>query len=200
MLRLLPVVLLALAGLSPVAGAATTTVFSDNFDDGIVSDWIKSSNYPGTTEVTVRSDSFVSPGFSLWTYFDAPPVGSNLVVTATHAFSAPVTADYSLSVSARSAECEGCTMSYDVYLDGVLLDRKFSPLAFENRLFTLSSLSAGGHTLGLGIHSDVAFIGRFSASFDDVTITTAAPIPEPSAYLTMLAGLAPSRCIGKAPS
>lgn len=167
--------------LSTLEATAATVVFSDNFDDGNVSDWTASTNGPATPVVTVRSDSFVSGPYSLWTYFNAPPGGSNLVVRASHAFTAPVMADYLLELSARSAPCQGCTMSYDVLVDNVLLTRKFFPNAFEARSFTLSGLAAGAHTLTLGIHTTGASNGRFQASFDDVRISTTAPVPLPAA-------------------
>ncbi len=66
-------------GLSAMAANATTIVFSDNFDDGDVTDWVKSSNYGGATTVAVDAGLAVS-GSSLFTYLNAPPGGSNLVV------------------------------------------------------------------------------------------------------------------------
>ena len=171
------------------AASAATIVFSDDFDDGDVSDWVKSTNYGGSSVVTVRSDSFVSSGFALYTYLDAPPGGTNLVVRASHDFFAPVAGDYLLELSARSSPCSGCTMSYDVLVDGGSLARTFAPTAFEARSFTLTGLAAGTHTLTLGMHTTNASSGRFNASFDDVRISTTAPIPEPGTWALMLGGL-----------
>ena len=188
--RILRTTLLAAALAATTSGAsAATTVFSDNFDDGDVSDWVKSTNYGGSSVVTVRGDSFVSPGFALYTYLDAPPGGGSLVVRASHDFFAPVAGDYLLELSARSSPCSGCTMSYDVLVDGGSLTRTFAPSAFEARSFTLTGLAAGTHTLTLGMHTTNASSGRFNASFDDVVISTTAPIPEPGAWALMLGGL-----------
>ena len=163
---------------------SATIIFSDNFDNGDVSDWVKTTNYGGSSAVTVRSDSFVSPDFSLFTYLDAPPGGISLFVHASHDFVAPLTTDYTLDFWGRSSPCSGCTISYDVLVDGVLLDRKFAPTAFEQRSFALNGLSAGTHLLSLGIFTTNASSGRFSASFDNVVIsTTSTTIPEPSALL-----------------
>ncbi len=184
--RLLAAAVLALA---TSAASAATTVFSDSFDDGDVSDWTLTSNYGGTTFLGVRSDSFVSPGFALFTYLQAPPGGVQLVVRGSRTFSAPVAGDYVLDLSALSSPCSGCTISYDVLVNGTLLGRKSMPDAFESRSFALTGLAAGEHTLTLGIHTTNASSGRFSASFDDVVISTTAPIPEPGTWALMAGGL-----------
>lgn len=175
--------------LATSAASAATTVFSDNFDDGDVSDWTPTTNYGGTTFLGVRSDSVVSPGFALYTWLQAPPGGIQLVARGSRAFSAPVAGDYLLDLSARSSPCDGCTISYDVLVDGVLLSRKAAPNAFEARSFALTGLAAGAHTLTLGIHTTNASSGRFNASFDDVVISTTAPIPEPGTWALMAGGL-----------
>jgi hypothetical protein len=84
-----------------ITGAPATlagTIFSDDFNDGDVSDWTKTTNYGGTTSVTARSDSFVSPGFSLETFLLAPPGGTSLTVDASHGFTAPAAGDYTLTL------------------------------------------------------------------------------------------------------
>ena len=173
----------------PASSQAANVVFADSFDDGIVTDWSMSTNYSGATAVTVRSDYFVSPGFALYTYFDAPPGGSNIYVTASHDFFAPVVADYTLDLSAGSTYCDTCVISYEVYVDGVMRAQTSAPQAFEQRSFFLPALTAGVHVIGLGVSSNFAVFGRFNASFDDVVISTTAPVPEPETYALMLAGL-----------
>ncbi len=175
--------------LAASVASAATTVFSDNFDDGDVSDWTLTTSYGGTTFLGVRDDAFVSPGFALYTYLQAPPGGIQLVVRGSRTFEAPVAGDYVLDLFARSSPCSGCTISYDVLVNGVSLDRKFAPLAFEQRTFSLPGLAAGTHTLTLGIHTTNASNGRFSASFDDVVISTTAPIPEPGTWALLAGGL-----------
>jgi hypothetical protein len=184
--RLLAAVSMALA---TSAASAATTVFSDNFDDGDVSDWTLTTNYGGTTFLGVRDDAFVSPGFALYTYLQAPPGGIQLTVRGSRTFETPVAGDYVLDLFARSSPCSGCTISYDVLVNGVSLERKFAPDAFEARSFALTGLAAGEHTLTLGIHTTNASSGRFSASFDDVVISTTAPIPEPGTWALMAGGL-----------
>jgi hypothetical protein len=186
LVSLLATVVIGLSSLS----VHSATIFEDNFDDGDVSDWSIVTNFPGVSSVTVRSDSFVSPSFALWTYFDAPPGGTNLFVTAEHTFSAPTAGSYSIALDARSTACDICTISYEVYLDGGLLGSNSAPDAFESFLATPVLLTSGTHTIGLGVRSNFASSGRFNASFDNVVISSIAPVPEPEAYALMLAGLA----------
>ena len=188
--RLLPALTLALACAAP-ASAAVTTVFTDTFEDGSVTDWtVTKSNNISVPQVTVRTDSVASGSGALWTFFDAPGGGTGSgTVRASHLFTAPVTADYTLTLWARSAPCSGCTMSYDVLVDGVSLTRTFQPNAFAQRSFTLTGLGAGEHTLTLGMFTTGASSGRFQATFDDVSITTLAPVPEPQAVALLLTGL-----------
>jgi hypothetical protein len=180
--------LLAFGALTSSA-SATSVVFSDNFDDGDVSDWSIQTNAIGETQVAVQRDSFVSPDFSLQVYLDAPPAGSNLFATATKTFLAPVSAEYSLDLYARSTFCDVCLISYEIFVDGIRITRTSAPSEFESRIFALPALAAGVHTLGLGVHTDTAFFGRFNASFDNVKISTAAPIPEPEIYFQLISGL-----------
>lgn len=181
----------ALASPLARADAVATTVFADTFEDGSVADWAVSASANITVPVvTVRSDSVHEGLGALWTYFDAPGGGQGAgQVRASRVFNAPVAADYTLSLWARSAPCSGCTMFYDVLVDGVSLARTAAPNAFEARSFTLSGLSAGDHVLTLGIYTTAASSGRFNATFDDVRITTLAPVPEPTSAALMLAGL-----------
>lgn len=169
-----------------------TTVFSDSFDDGDVADWaVSSSSNIVLPVVEVRTDSVVSGPGALWTYFDAPTGGTGAgVVRAAHSFMAPVAADYTLDLWARSSPCSGCTMRFDVLVDGQILSRDGSaPGAFVQRSFSLAGLAAGQHQLTLGMYTDAASSGRFQASFDEVRISTLAPVPEPAAVWLMLAGM-----------
>lgn len=183
----------------PWANLPAATIFSDNFDDGDVSDWTKTTNYGGTNAVTVRTDSFVSPSYSMWTYLEAPPGGVDLIVRASHDFTTSEAVDHTLSLWARSSPCSGCTISYDILVDGVSLARTFAPIAFEFRSFLLSGLTPGLHSLALGIHTTNASSGNFSASFDDVLITSSdvvdpgpgtGEIPEPATMALIGGGLA----------
>jgi hypothetical protein len=180
---------LALALLVQPMAAAAAIVFSDNFDDGDVSDWSMATNHGGTTAVTVRSDSVVSPSFALFTYLEPPPAGNDLYVHAYRDFLAPVTAVYSLDLWARSSPCSGCTISYEVLLDSNSIDRRSTPNAFEARAYDLGTLVAGTHRLSLGIYTTNASSGRFNASFDDLIVSTAAAVPAPATLALGALGL-----------
>ena len=171
---------------APANGA--TVVFADTFEDGSVSDWIKSTNFAGTSAITASAKAH-SGAFGLETYLEVPPPsGTNLFVRASHGFVAPVTATYPLDLWARSTICSGCVISYDVILDGASLART-SVSTYQQRSFILNGLSAGAHTLTLGMFTTVAHTGHFFAAFDDVSISTVVAVPEPAGYLMLLAGL-----------
>lgn len=186
------VLLVGLAG----SAQAAVTVFFDDFESGSVASWSVSSSAGVTAPVVaLRTDSVHAGSGALWTYFDAPGggVGANFV-HATQQFTAGASGDYLLELWARSAPCSGCTMHFDVLVDGVSYARDGSePTDYDFRSFTLSGLSAGVHTLTLGMYTDGAASGRFQASFDDVRISTEAitgAIPEPGTLLLAAAGLA----------
>jgi len=195
MRSLFSAVLLGSALLGAPAGAATI-VFSDNFDDGNVSNWAVSSSANITVPVVAVDAAFnVSPGFSMITYFDAPDGGSGAgTVRASRSFTAPVAGDYLLELDARSSPCQGCVMSYDVLVDGNLLVRGFEDSSsFDALSFSLTGLAAGPHMITLGMHTTGASSGRFRAQFDDVVISTTAQIPvgtpEPATMALLGAGL-----------
>jgi hypothetical protein len=81
-------------------------------------------------------------------------------------------------------------MRFEVFVDGLQLASDGSaPNAFVARSYSLAGLTAGLHTLTLGMSTTGASSGRFQASFDDVQITTLAPIPEPAGAALLLLGL-----------
>jgi hypothetical protein len=181
---------LALSALivGPAANAGTI-VFSDDFEDGLVNDWNKSTNFGGTTAIVASGTSHTG-NFGLETYLEVPPLsGTDLYVRASHDFLAPVAGDYILNLWARSTSCNGCTISYDVIVDGTSLARSTAPTAFEERTFSLEGLAAGPHTITLGMFTTLAVSGHFFSSFDDVVISTSAPVPELPTFALLAAGL-----------
>lgn len=197
--------LFAIGSAAPMPATAAT-VFADGFDDGDIGDWSSASNHGGVSGIAIRTDFVVSPGGALAAFIEAPPGGSSLFSRALHEFTTSASGDYTLTLAAASAPCSGCTISFDVIVDGVLLDRRAAPLAYEARSYDLADLSAGSHTLTLGMFTTVAFAGRFTASFDDVAITSTlgepvVDVPLPSSLLllgSVLAAIASRRSSRKA--
>lgn len=186
-------VLAAGCGTLMSAQASAVTVFSDNFEDGSAGDWTVSSSINVSRPVVrTRSDAVAQGQFALWTYFDAPGGGSGAgFVRASRSFDLAWAGDFTLDLWARSAPCSGCTMHFDIWLDGQLLLRDGSAQnGYAQRSLALTGLSAGTHQLGLGMYTTAASSGRFQASFDDVRITGIAPVPEPASFWLALAGLA----------
>lgn len=177
-----------------LAAAAPVTVFSDDFEDGSVADWsVSASAGVITPVVATRSDAVHGGLYAMQTYFDAPSggVGSNFV-RASHSFTAAATGDYLLELWARSAPCGGCAMYFDVLVDGMSqLHDGSAQTTYAFRSLTLSNLTAGLHTLTLGMFTTDASSGRFQASFDDVRITTetSATVPEPTTLALVAGGL-----------
>lgn len=171
------------------ASASATLVFSDNFDDGDVSDWVKSTNYGGPT--FVETNGTAVSGQSLFTYLTAPPGGTNLVVWATKSFNAPVAGDYVLSLFAVSTACDGCTVSYDIFVDAgaTHTSRTHHTAGFQLVEIDLNGLAAGSHELTLGVHTTNASSGTFGARFDNVEVSTQAEIPEASTLAALAGGL-----------
>jgi hypothetical protein len=185
---LFPSLCLSLALVVPHASASI--IFEDNFDDGDVSDWVLSSS-PSLTTATLVADSstFVSADYSLEPLLIASPggdQGNSLFVRASHSF---VTAagDYSLTFSAMSATCGGCTIYYQALVDGTAVTGLPGIFAtsFQSNSYNLTGLAAGSHTLTLGMFTTAALNGSFYAHFDDVLITGEAPAetPEPATFL-----------------
>ena len=85
-------------------------------------------------------------------------------------------------------------MSYDIFVNGTQLAHTYAD-DFQFRTFTLSGLTAGENTLTLGMFTDAASSGHFSARFDDVSIyNDAADAPEPGSAL-LLGGAALTLCV-----
>ena len=185
----------ACVGLSAMAANATTIVFSDNFDDGDVPDWTKTDNSAGSVNSFVTTTTALPPGsgFAMLVGFNAPPGGSNVEVRATNTFNAPVAGDYDLDFLASNRLCSGCIMSYDVLLNGSSLGR--FQVASNTEVFArhidLDGLAAGAHTITLGFHTTGASSGGFTATFDNVEISTQeSVVPVPGAIVGGLTALA----------
>ena len=189
--------------LSAMSANATTIVFSDNFDYGDVSDWTKTDNSGGSVNSFVTTTAALpsGSGLAMLVGFNAPPGGSNIEVRATNSFNAPVAGDYDLDMLASNRLCSGCVMSYDVLLDGSSLGR-FQVASNTNVFahhFDLDGLAAGSHTITLGFHTTGAASGGFTATFDNVEISTQeSVVPVPGAIVGGLTALAAFGGVGAA--
>jgi hypothetical protein len=165
--------------------AQAAIAFSDDFNDNDVSDWTFSTNYGGAAGTET--------GGILGPYIDAPPGGFDLVARSTRALTLSA-GDYTLDLDAMSIDCDGCTISYDVLFDNVLLTRTASFEATQHRSFDLGELAGGSHGLTLGMHTTNASSGHFVARFDNVVLDRAnvvppgPGVPEPSTWALMLLG------------
>jgi hypothetical protein len=189
--RRLAVAVLTIAMLA-ISGPAGAAIFSDDFNDGNVSDWTKTTNaVAGTANMTTSAAGHTSPYLHVDLTLDCcgGPTFSDQFVRASHAFTVPTAGDYMLDLIARSAPCSGCTISYDVLVDSNLLTRDSQVGTFESVSLLLPALTAGLHTLTLGMFTNLANNGTFLAEFDNVTISATAAIPEPSTYALLVIGL-----------
>ncbi|PWR04676.1 hypothetical protein DKT77_00260 [Meridianimarinicoccus roseus] len=184
---------LALVCALAAAGAAqsATTVFSDDFNDGDVSDWtltFASAPIAGTAGLAARA---FQGGTVFEPFFLAPPGGSALRVQGSRSFIAPVTGSYTLALLANSYECSGCTMSFEVLVNGATIASVAAPSNTALSAYSYSlNLAAGSNTLTLGMFTTGASSGRFGARFDDVVISTdAALVPLPASGLAAMAGI-----------
>ncbi|MBX3486182.1 PEPxxWA-CTERM sorting domain-containing protein [Phenylobacterium sp.] len=174
---------LSAAALGAQAQAATV-VFSDDFDAGVGPEWVFTTNYGGTAGIDA--------GGILGPYINAPPGGGDLTARATRTLTL-LAGDYTLDLDAWALVCQGCTISYDVLFDGVSLTRTAGTNTFQSRSFDLGALSAGTHTITLGMHTTNASSGHFLAKFDNVVLTgdnLVAGVPEPATWGLMILGFA----------
>lgn len=178
--------------------AQALVVFSDNFDDGDVSDWTKTDNSGGAINSFVTTTAALpsGSGLAMLVGFNAPPGGSNIIVRATNTFNAPVAGDYDLDLLASNRLCSGCVMSYDILLDSVSYGR--FQVASNTEVFAqhidFDGLTAGLHTLTLGFHTTGASSGGFTATFDNVQVSTQeSVVPVPGSILgAMTAAASPA--------
>ena len=181
--------------------AQAIVLLADDFEDGDVSNWTHSG--PGSTFASTDgggldgSSPNPRPGtYVLRTGFIAPSeaTGPNKSQASIN-FTAPVAGNYTLDLYARSRNCSGCVMSYEILVDSIQLAFQ-SSTTFVHEVISLTALTAGVHTLTLGLDTDAASSGNFQAFFDDVCISTGGrnecfppssgiPLPGPLALIAL---------------
>lgn len=156
----------ALAAVLLVApGAASAlTIYENDFETGDITDFVLTE----ATVATGLSADFIA--------VDSPAIGDgalrvaltkqqntgndlNPIARVTAEIFVPVAAsDYVLDISARTSVCNGCVVSYDVLMDGGLLERDADTAAFAAESYALGFLSVGVHLLTLGVHLSLIHI------------------------------------------
>jgi hypothetical protein len=178
----------ALAAAGVLLGAAqaqASVVFSDDFNDNDVSDWILASNYSGP--------SGIDAGGVLGPYIDAPPGSPAPIHAEASQVLNLVPGDYSLTFDAYVPSCSGCTISYFVALDTAVKYLHASNGVWDiGQTVDFGPLAGGPHLLSLGMYTTLAISGHFVAKFDNVVLDAErlAPtaVPEPATWTMMLVG------------
>jgi hypothetical protein len=168
-----------------------TAVF-DDFDDGDVSDWSESLCQRRNSGQTCLVDVITSPtpvpsepfwGMSAIRDSVAGCAGS---IASKHAktFTAPVSGNYEVSSVMFGARCDICDVFARLFVDGqqVLVKKGErinsgeGPQPPELKSAVIP-LTAGPHTIEMGMTSNIACFGLFRGEFDNIDIkqTTASP-------------------------
>ncbi|MGG7568137.1 hypothetical protein ACQ5SO_18450 [Rhodovulum sp. DZ06] len=184
---------LALCAL-PVAAPAAV-VLEDDFNDGDYSDWTLEAVTlaPGLTTQVAGASSPAIDGLALeLSLLKTPGTGDNIgpVFRLMRVFEVTDAVEHFFSVFAGNTVCSGCTVSYDVTIDGVLMTRAQDASPFTEAAFSLGVLGAGTHTVGLGVYSTNVSSGKFAAYFDDLSVTNAiaSDVPLPAAAPLLAVG------------
>lgn len=171
-------------------------LFFENFDDGDISDWerffscITVGVCPGSGLITnAAGNSPPSPPFWGTVFLDASVTFclNNLQNGIGKRFTVDSTGDYLVSTTMVAHPCAGCNISARLLVDNqVVLQHTGQNIGAEPFNATKAklvdsatvNLSAGSHQIDLLMSSNHLCSGRFSASFDDVSV--AGPISTPS--------------------
>jgi hypothetical protein len=162
------------ASASTASNGADTFVLYDDFNSGSVSDWTLSSSC-GTGARVANSSVYHSSPYSLQNYFTGR-CGAGYSYSS-RSFTAPVNGTYAVDFYAKSMGCSGCTVSARLFFDNSQLFTQSISGALQAGTVA-SSLTAGTHTVKVGMYTTNAFSGTFQAYFDDIHVRkTASPAP-----------------------
>jgi hypothetical protein len=183
---------IAAAGALAATPAQADTLFFDDFEDGDVSDWTLTSNHDNPFRIATTDAA--TGDFALETYLEPGRQGGGFNASATKEFIlSRAYTNVVLSFSAKSVPCDTCTISYEGNFNdtfGGLASFSGTDLNYTPRIISIPDLAAGTYRLRLGVFTTQAFAGRFSAKFDDVSITGTAAVPEPATWAMMIGGFA----------
>lgn len=186
---------------SQESSAVSEIVFEEDFD-GILTGWIESvCNTAGPInqiEQICRIDQTTNlfdppnePPNSLpnWGFVEIEDTGLNVGSATTpievryqKSFNVVTEDDYDVSVWLGIRDCQGCNISTQLYIDGILIFEKIGPdiqqvPAGPHKFFEQSivHLTSGTHNVEMAMHSTGALFGNFRASFDDIMIQRESP-------------------------
>jgi hypothetical protein len=182
----------ALSAAALLAGTAAqaTVVFADDFE-GPFGAW-SAGGTAKPNDAVLSGDYTHQGGGALFTFIGADGDGNAYggeSVWGSLDISLAAGGDYSLSLWTAANLCSDC--SYDVQFDGVSVASGVLGANWAQVSQGLTGLSAGLHTLQVGITLGASAVGLNGAYFDDITLTSVAPpvnVPEPTSLL--LAGAA----------
>lgn len=170
------VVMSVLALALSAAPSPAATILSKDFNDGDLSAWYIQTNYVGS--VGKEIDTSINGSNDLGVYLNAPPGGLALNVRANLDFITTSVTNANLSFLALTVPCTGCTISYQAWIDFVVVASGSTNGAVANNSISLGNLSAGSHTLTLAMLTSNASSGHFLAEFDNVLIAGDAAVAE----------------------
>jgi len=164
--------------------------FEENFD-GVLSGWSLSqcSIFSGQTclDLQQRTSGVAGtppPSSPNWGFVGVNDfvAGCNGAIQTKVAktFTVSTEDDYNVSTTLGATGCDICTVSAQLFTDGALvLDAQgttlspFTPRPASQLKQATVHLTAGSHTIEIGMHSNLACNGEFGAYFDDIKVESA---------------------------
>jgi hypothetical protein len=168
---------------------APQVIFEEKFDDGI-SGWTQTVCQRGSGQtcfistVTTPTPVPSPPNWGASGLLDTTPGTCTSPVSSRHSktFTVPTAGNYEVKSVMFGSICSGCTVKAQLYIDSVrILERAGQRLGVTPpqppvTLSAVVSLTAGQHSIQIGMTSDLACSGTFQGEFDDISITRVSTI------------------------